>query len=826
MTEDMEKLTKGLWRMAERGKVKAFSTIIRRYVQIPPPLHTVEIALDDVLPTIGAIRDRRERAKILEELFRSISQIARNWQHYTYTENDFRRRWEQWHYLAHRWYDVWHESLALANQSEQDESRFEAILSLTKAFEIWDALPLHSFVERFDGPLRRYITRFIRQTERMDTGYWKAMALAILARHIAEGSLGIDDRLLEEAEMAWEGEDTSDQAKVERLRTIVVVSPGAGGRSLELGPPRYADFAFHYDERGKLGQKVSIGHTLQAQQWYRLEVAVRVKPIGIPATETARLSIWNDPRQRDDVTIMVAAEGDGFEIEEPIRTLMLPPWGDSRKNAIFRVRPLRKSANHNDMAQIRVRLYYEFNLLEEAVLSAEIVGKFDSPTQSQLGVEIPISFRQERLERRYIDFDNVEPRIMHIDVTKHGDQFLFNFAFYNAVDKKMVFTAPARLPPTDLEDELITIRKIWYDIAMSKTFTEQLEGDKDEFLVNVRRLANAGRRLWVKLFKQERGSSLYEIGDWLEKHPPERDSIIQVSFHPNAVNFIFPWALIYDRPIPDKEYELPDPEGFWGMRYCIEQQLPNMIKGTDEPIDIDELKLGFMLWEQFRNAQEEKLMMERLIEQSAGKLRVTIPPITDASVCYKLLSDCDAHVLYFYTHGYTRHRQADIGVAPNFELFIRRYERLDADSSLRKIYRTLYESIKQNQFEPDRSWIELTYGKLYLDELYDHIEHLSSNPLVILNMCESAQVTPSLSDSFVHFFLDRGATAVIGTECPMTIQFAHPFAEMLLTNILRGGDPLGIVMLYTRRHFMELKNPLGLAYSLFGSATTAWYYFR
>jgi hypothetical protein len=90
----------------------------------------------------------------------------------------------------------------------------------------------------------------------------------------------------------------------------------------------------------------------------------------------------------------------------------------------------------------------------------------------------------------------------------------------------------------------------------------------------------------------------------------------------------------------------------------------------------------------------------------------------------------------------------------------------------------------------------------------------------MLNMCESAQLTPSLSESFFHFFLDRGARAVIGTECPMTVEFAHPFAARFLGEVF-AGRPVGDALLETRRHFLKLNNPLGLAYTLFGQATVA-----
>jgi hypothetical protein len=109
---------------------------------------------------------------------------------------------------------------------------------------------------------------------------------------------------------------------------------------------------------------------------------------------------------------------------------------------------------------------------------------------------------------------------------------------------------------------------------------------------------------------------------------------------------------------------------------------------------------------------------------------------------------------------------------------------------------------------------------VYLDELYDEVRELRSRPLVILNMCESAQVTPSLSDSFVDFFLDRGARTVIGTECPMTVEFADTFSESLFRGLLHGHG-IGTAMLAARREAFARRNPLGLAYTLFGSASAA-----
>lgn len=580
---------------------------------------------------------------------------------------------------------------------------------------------------------------------------------------------------------------------------------------------RYADFTFYHDHNDSR-TRVPNSHVLKSEQWYYLEVAIRVKPFGIPSQEQERFPI-REPKQQEPVTITIAAEGDGFEIKEPVQELRLPSIGDSTENAYFQVRPLQQSANDKDLASIRIRAYYKFNLIEVSVIQAEVVGKFDDSNQSKLGLEKPISFHQERLEREYLNLDEVQSKEMHIDITKKNDCFIFNFAFHNNLAQKVEFTAPIYLPVPDLEDALLTIRQTWYDIAMSKTFAEQLEGNEEEFLTSIRKLAKAGRNLWRRLFQFDVNGSMHRVGNWLEGNPLKKGAFIQVSLAQNATDFVFPWALIYDRGVPRQNYELPDVEGFWGLRYCIEQHLPNPNKCTDKPLTIkNKLRVGFTLWEKFRNANLQKTLMNNWIQCNPDKLEITIPPITDADDCYELLEKCDAHILYFYTHGYTRHRQADIGVGTNLQLFISRYESLSEDDPRRELWKFLYDSAKQDRFEPDRSWIEPSYGRLYLDELYDNIISINSEPLVFLNMCESAQITPSLSDSFIHFFINRGARGVIGTECPMTIEFAHPFSEKLIGDLL-SGDTVGQALLNARCHFMNFKNPLGLAYTLFGSAT-------
>ncbi|HET9363625.1 MAG TPA: hypothetical protein VFP71_01425 [Candidatus Angelobacter sp.] len=89
-------------------------------------------------------------------------------------------------------------------------------------------------------------------------------------------------------------------------------------------------------------------------------------------------------------------------------------------------------------------------------------------------------------------------------------------------------------------------------------------------------------------------------------------------------------------------------------------------------------------------------------------------------------------------------------------------------------------------------------------------------PIVFLNMCQLAELFPSMSTGLVRVFLDHNASAVIGTECPMTSVFANVFAEQVF-NSLFGGDTLDTALWKARRYFLSRKhNPLGLAYTLYG----------
>ncbi|HYH44164.1 MAG TPA: HEAT repeat domain-containing protein, partial [Thermoanaerobaculia bacterium] len=458
-----------------------------------------------------------------------------------------------------------------------------------------------------------------------------------------------------------------------RTRGLVVEQPELRSQVGRLEPdpeeplPRYADLNWLADEGGRLPS----GHALRRGAWYRLEVAVRAKPTGAPPQGPRRP--MREPRQRYDALLHVTVEGDDFEIDEPVDTLVLPPTGDSTKHACFRLRPLEeRTAEHP--AELRVRVYYYFNLLEEIVARAEVVGRFDDPSRPR-GARPPFSLRQQRLDRAYLDLDSVQPRAMQIHVERRDDRFVLHFTFFDRHERKVELAAPAPIELTDIEDALAGVRRLWCEIAMHERFATGVEADQDEFVPMVRRLAAAGRSLWVKLFKLESGGAMAKIGRWLTEHPPEPEILVQVSLGRGASAFAFPWALLYDRPLPEMAWELPDLDGFWGMRYIIEQPPALQSPATDQPIsEPHALRLEVLQWEHFRNVDRQNKLITEFERLAQKRLEVGRPPVTDARTCFERLLAGRAHILYFYAHGYTRRRGVDAKPGPELELLARGFE--------------------------------------------------------------------------------------------------------------------------------------------------------
>lgn len=94
----------------------------------------------------------------------------------------------------------------------------------------------------------------------------------------------------------------------------------------------------------------------------------------------------------------------------------------------------------------------------------------------------------------------------------------------------------------------------------------------------------------------------------------------------------------------------------------------------------------------------------------------------------------------------------------------------------------------------------------------------SLQPLVFLNGCQTAGFTPFAPAQFVVSLVNRGASAVIGTEAVVWELLAVAVAERFFRAFIDGGKTAGEALLETRLALLRKRNPLGLAYTLYGAA--------
>jgi hypothetical protein len=225
------------------------------------------------------------------------------------------------------------------------------------------------------------------------------------------------------------------------------------------------------------------------------------------------------------------------------------------------------------------------------------------------------------------------------------------------------------------------------------------------------------------------------------------------------------------------------------------------------------LRIGVGLNEEIPWSKEQRGFFDELSAECGPQAEYSFfdssPDLTD------FLEKGNRHIFYIFCHGYTERMAADIQVADDLIGEFKSWVNTLPDKQREKL-----KAQGNDWFDVSDSWIKLTYGTVPLTMMeYYAAPKLEYGPLVFLNMCESAQVLPSLSGGFIPFFLQRGARCIIGTECPMTSTFADPFARAFFRQFLQG-QAVGDILWTLRQDYMDKGNPLGLAYTLYGDANT------
>jgi len=299
----------------------------------------------------------------------------------------------------------------------------------------------------------------------------------------------------------------------------------------------------------------------------------------------------------------------------------------------------------------------------------------------------------------------------------------------------------------------------------------------------LRTLARAGSRLFQQLFLHPAaGADARAVGEWLRSYAmdPRPGLTVQIV----ADQAPLPWAMLYLGDASDDSHL--DWDNFLGMRHIVEQLPLQMSLRTTSSEILSEPRLAVSI---NVNTSIDASMGITLVAEhqkywtssAAARAGLSLVSRSTKSEVVRALADGGTgdQVVYFYCHA-TAGGQTS-GGADDAAIIMGKND-------------------------------TATLADLYVDAPIS--VQLAGNPLVFINACESAELSPLFYNGLVPYFMAKGARGVIGTECKTPVLFAIEWADAFFERFLDGAA-VGETVLKLRQDFVrEHHNPLGLIYAI------------
>jgi len=299
-------------------------------------------------------------------------------------------------------------------------------------------------------------------------------------------------------------------------------------------------------------------------------------------------------------------------------------------------------------------------------------------------------------------------------------------------------------------------------------------------LESMKKLAAEGLYLYDELFYGNSGPDARAMGDLLRELSRKHQLNIQVV----AERFFFPWSFLFDGDDPDN----PTIKDFWGFKHIIEY-LPEFSVSTpvsfNPAIDVaDTLDIAFVCNNGI-DTQFSRPIVQGQREFLKSLPNVSVKDYPTTQDLYTLLKGpVSPPLVYFYCHAVSKLPDEGGGA--------------------------------------DDSAVSLTDGKadvrMMKARARTSLPPLTGSPLIFLNACESAELSPFLYDGLMPYFMGRGARGMIGTEVETPALFAAEFAKEFMKRFTAGGCTIGELLRDMRVEYAEQKNNImGLVYALYSS---------
>jgi hypothetical protein len=470
--------------------------------------------------------------------------------------------------------------------------------------------------------------------------------------------------------------------------------------------------------------------------------------------------------------LTVQLSSDDFEIYTGPQQLRVPRTGKSKGKARFDIEP-----KHEGEGLINAVFLKEGNFVQLLTLklSTGLPGRVGVLSAETLGRPVDAAFA-------------LQPRDVNLTILNTGTGF--QVIMSGAVGA--IATLPITLP--QLDQMISQVRQDLRDIVYleagpnkARVYQAGIDIPPAANQVALQGLAKTGFRLYQRIFYGPAADSQANLlGDRLREMAQKEMLKIQIF----SQQFMLPWGILYmaDEYDPNQV----DPELFLGLKHIIEHiPLQQTMQVIDGRIDS-------------RPSLAISLNVNTDIDQQMG-----VPLITNQVKYWdKISQKGGAQVVVRKTKDEVTQALADVSTSDRILYFY-----------CHAVSKSLAEG-----GGPDASTLVLSGGgRLTLGDL--NIEAplkkvLPGAPLVFINACESAELSPLFYDGFVPYFMAKGARGVIGTECETPALFAAEWAQRFFDHFLTGKS-LGQAFLDLRREFYhEHNNLMGLLYALYCDGDT------
>lgn len=341
---------------------------------------------------------------------------------------------------------------------------------------------------------------------------------------------------------------------------------------------------------------------------------------------------------------------------------------------------------------------------------------------------------------------------------------------------------------------------------------EQEQGQDLSFEKSATGLANLGFELFTTVFLSPQTSESVRtfIKDFLLSLP--KGSTVTIALNKETNGFIIPWGLMYDQLPPTLFASSmstffgsleapPQQDAFWGVRFNLVVR-PSISSERAPVTKSTSLRIG-AAWHNHVETEKLRKNLKELVDNGS----IVIKPLRAQNQTIPGLASNEFDLIHFYCHGHSSLPGKDID-----PFLVRDYETLAAISADQEVKELSWEIA---QVPPKPSFMLLDGGAATYPALSYKLDRLKGQPIVLLSMCESAQVTCA-GAGFVTLFLDRGARSVIGTEGPTLWSLGREMDTQIIRRLLDGQN-IGQAFSEIRRELVK-KNVLALIYSLFGDS--------